>query len=104
MDLEYAWEKFYDGVRGMATSTGTLRERIHDAYTGGIMLLEAKDLPPELRPKLDELHQRLTSGTPKGAEGEITAAIEELDDEAVDDVAGLIVTLFDELVARRQDE
>ncbi len=103
MDLEYAWEKLYDAVLGMAKSPAALRERIRDAYVGGIMLLEADDLPPELRPRLEELHHRLTSGTPKGAEGTIAAAVEALDDEEVVDVAASIVALFDEVAAFRHD-
>ena len=44
----YAWEKFYAAVKTMASGTGSIHQRLADAYCHSLIRLNEKDIPASL--------------------------------------------------------
>jgi len=103
MSLEYAWEKLYITVRNLASGTGSIQERLANAYlSGGYILNLAKgdDLPPDLLPSYEAINERMTRTPPQGDEGSIVASTRQMSDEEAVKVAERIVDLFNEVAHR----
>lgn len=82
---EYRWprEKFEQAVAYMATSSGSLQDRLLLAMTGPFVAMRAELLPVDLRTEWDRLHGRMTAMEATGDEGDYAATILNLsDDEA----------------------
>ena len=97
MSRDYAWEKLYVAVLGMARSEAPLRDRLADAYASSIMRIEDADLPPDARNDFFEIQQALTRVEAKGDEGSISASAAALSDSEVHDLIGKVVDLYDRM-------
>lgn len=64
MEGNYAWEKLHVAVLILAGGTGTLRERLEDAYLSSLSRLRPeKHLPwPDLRQSFEDLMQEMAPG------------------------------------------
>ncbi len=61
MSISYAWNKFYLAVEGMASGTGTLQERLTNAFAYHLPLVRDENLPEDLRERFHALKQRADS-------------------------------------------
>jgi hypothetical protein len=98
MAIDYAYEKMFNAILRMVTSSHSLQDRLADAYVHHIASIEpARDLPPDCihlyRAISDTLVRQL------GAEEEaIVAAAAEMPESDAVDVAHAVMRLFDEVV------
>ena len=94
----YAKEKIGSAVHILATGRGGIKQRIWDAYMQFHPLRET-DFPDDLKPKWNELHDRLTSEEPSyDSKGEVTNGrvqntLNKLTDDECVEIAELIVDL-----------
>src|SRR5262245_48894597 len=88
-DLAYAYEKFSCAVHAMATSEGTLRERVLEARVHLSPVAE-EDLPSDALRDYRTLLARMTWAEPKADEGTIAATFALISDAEVRQLARLI--------------
>ncbi len=53
---------FFTAARTLACHTGSLQERLADAYADHLLTVTMSDQPPELQPSFRELEERLNRG------------------------------------------
>ena len=56
--------QFFAASRALACHTGSLQERLADAYADHLLAVVSQDLPAELQPSFRELEERLNRGQP----------------------------------------
>lgn len=90
-----AW-KMRAAIETLATSTGTLQERLADVYRSHLMPLDQMghewDFPPDLRDEKALIDQWMTSAPTRG-EGTLRATVEKMPDEEAVRIAEAIVAL-----------
>ena len=59
-ELAHLATQFFAAARALAWHTGSLQERLADAYADHLLSLTGDALPPELQPAFRELEGRLT--------------------------------------------
>jgi heptaprenylglyceryl phosphate synthase len=78
MARDYAWEKLFNAVLGMARSERSLHERLKNAYWDHIMHIKPDDLPDdEARETLAQIGRQINSSTPV-SDSEVRALIEKI--------------------------
>lgn len=92
----YGWEKFYCAILTLASS-GSLPQRIIDAYTFSIINLKKEDIPEPLQEKFEELTEMLTRKSPIRDEGSVSATVNSLDELELKEAAELMVSLYDSI-------
>jgi hypothetical protein len=100
MSLSYTWEKFHVAVSSLASGTGSIQERLCNAYTYSLMLLEVHkpdDLPAEMRDDFEQIVRELTAVEPVGSEGSVQASTNAMTDLKASEIAEKIVSLYDEI-------
>ncbi len=103
MSLEYAWEKLYITVRNLASGTGSIQERLADAYISGGYILglgTQNELPTDLQPSYAAINRTMTRVPAQGDEGDIVATTRQMSDDEAVEVAEQIVDLFNEVAHR----
>lgn len=93
--LAYAWQKTYFAVRGMATGGGSLQQRIGEAFTSSLCLLNRENVTPDIFHRVGEVKLRLTCVPAKAGEGNVTATIAAMSDDEARSIAEEIVDIFD---------
>ena len=80
--LDYACEKFSDGVNTLAVGIGPIKERLVDAYANSVMRAPAPVLgvDPELDARIGRLHERMTARDEVGGEGKVLASVNAMTD------------------------
>ena len=91
---------FFAAVVTLACHTGSLQERLADAYADHLLPVVASDLPAELQPVFRELEERMTATGGDASDDPFRAAAEELSDEDVRRMIERIVALFGRLAVR----
>lgn len=93
MDGRYAWEKMHAAVHTLATGTGSLRERLEDAYVSSLILLRPDHHFPwsDLRQRFENLAQELAPN------GRFDLALGTWPDDDLQRIAGNIVSLYDRI-------
>jgi hypothetical protein len=61
---------FFTAARTLACHTGSLQERLADAYADHLLTVTMSDLPPELQPSFRELEERLNRGPEADADSD----------------------------------
>ena len=86
MGAEYAHEKFGDAVRALATTRGSIKERLVDAVNFITSINTETDVPEDLVEAFNDFVQRMTSaGSQISDEGKIQTTVGEMtEDEAVE--------------------
>ena len=102
MALDYAWEKLSASVSTLTEGTGTIQQRLRDAYSQ-FMRLQAEDLPPVLWAKYTAIDQQLTRIPAAGDEGTLMATTSVMSDEEARQIASDMFWLYD-AVARLYGE
>jgi hypothetical protein len=105
MSLDYAYEKFWSAVVGMAQSKKKLRERIEDAYVYNIIHVQEADVPQTYRNDFRRLKEMVTYRAPRHpGEGAVRATTQQMSYQKVDEAARLITHLFDGICAAKHEE
>jgi hypothetical protein len=87
---------FFAAACTLACHTGSLQERLADAYADHLLQVVANDLPTELQAAFRELEDRLTAAE-VGGDDPFRAAAEQLDDDDARAMIERIVVLFGRL-------
>ena len=95
---QYPNEKLMVAIDVMATTEGSLRDRIHSGWMS-FHTLQAKDFDGELKSKFVELHDALTAAGPvmsgeDVAVGSVQNTLTHASDEEVRRIADMIASLY----------
>src|SRR5579872_2835899 len=108
MSFDYAYEKFFLAIMGMAQSKKKLRERIEDAYVYHPIHVRNEDIPDNYRSDFRSLKELMTSRPARFPyEGRVRATTQQMSPRQLEDAARLIVGLFDAVTVayhERQDK
>ena len=91
--------QFFAATLALACHSGSLQERLADAYADHLLQVTAHELPSELQPVFRELEERLTTSADE-ADDPFRAAAEQLSDEEACAMIERILVLFGRLTAR----
>jgi len=92
----YTWEKLNNTISILATGNGSVQERLIDAYTSSLMLLEPDDLPIGLQKEFSQLQESLTNVEASyPGEGRIHATIMQMDAIKVKEIVEQIFSIYD---------
>lgn len=98
MSLSYTWEKLHVAVLILASSTGSIQERLCDAYTSSLIRLhEPNDFPKDMRNDFEEITRELTAVEPSGNEGSVQASTNAMTDIKASTIAEKIVSMYDQI-------
>src|SRR5690349_7852324 len=98
MNVDYAYEKFYAAIMGMAQGKKKLRERIEDAYLYHIIHVREELLPKHYCSDFQKLRQLVTCRPARHPyEGTVHATTQQMSPRELEEAARLIVGLFDSL-------
>lgn len=97
MSRDYTWEKVHAAVVGLATSIGSLQERLGDAFVGSLMHVEPDDLPASLRQDFARLDEALTRHEAEGDEGSVMASVARMSEEEARQLIESVVSMHDTL-------
>jgi hypothetical protein len=95
--MPYAWEKFNSAIRTLA-STGTIQERLADAYRLNLGFLDPDKMPKNLQEEFKKLGEDLTRVPQKGDEGSVAATTATMTDDEAREHIGSIISMYDEVV------
>jgi len=104
MDLSYSWEELYEAVLGLAQGTGTVQERLIDAFVDHLLKLKSSDLPSELQEEFTRLLEDVTWTAAQGDEEVLRAAVRAMDEEAAQNLIDRIVCTYDQIARRDPDD
>jgi len=93
--------QFFAAARTLATHTGSLRERLADAYADHLLQVMSSDLPEELQESFRELEGRLNGEDGEEDDDPIEAAAAKLSDEDVHKLIDVILVLYGRLASAR---
>lgn len=103
MSLSYTWQKLHAAVLILASGTGTIQERLCDAYVDSLIRLhDPNDFPLEMRKDFEAIQKELTAVPPSGNEGSAKASTNDMTDDKASEIAEKIVSMYDEIT--RMDE
>ncbi|MDQ3811894.1 MAG: hypothetical protein M3336_16550 [Chloroflexota bacterium] len=93
--------QFFAAARALALHTGSLQERLADAYADHLLAVTMGDLPVDLQPALRELEERLNRPDILAPEDDdpFQAAARELTDAEVVALIDAIVLVYGRLAA-----
>jgi hypothetical protein len=90
---------FFAATRALACHTGSLQERLADAYADHLLAVAADDLPPELQPVFRDLEGPLNAADEDEDDDPFRAATQRLSDAEARALIERIVALFGRLAA-----
>ena len=95
----YAWEKLHTAVLTLAQGTGSLRERLEDAYISSLMRLRPDHHFPwsDLRQRYTDLTEEIAPG------GDFRTALARWSDYDLQRIFGDLVGVYDAVARRRGD-
>jgi hypothetical protein len=91
-----AWEKFQGATLSLARS-GSIKDRLVDAYRNHLAEVSEDELPRELREQFRSVSQRLTCERPLRGEDAVRATTRKMSTDEADHVAWAVVRLFSAL-------
>jgi hypothetical protein len=97
------WEQLEGAVLTLARS-GTIKDRLADAFRNHLTHLSADALPDALRTDLRACHDALTRERPLRGEDAVRATVRKMSNEEADEVACRIVRLFGAIKHESQRE
>ena len=95
----YAWEKLHIAVLILAAGTGSLRERLEEAYVSSLIRLHSKYQFPwnDIRRDFDDLMQEIAPAR------DLTVALSRWSEEDLRRIAEGIVSLYDRVLRKTID-
>jgi hypothetical protein len=101
--MSTTWEQLESAVLTLAHS-GTIKDRLADAFRNHLAHLSADDLPVALGADLRACHDALTRERPLRGEDAVRATVRKMSNEEADEVACRIVRLFGAMTHELQHE
>ena len=86
--------QFFAAASALACHTGSLQDRLADAYADHLLQVVAGDLPEELRDVFREVEERMTASVDESSDDPIRAAAEQLSDDEACAIIERILALF----------
>jgi hypothetical protein len=93
--LHDAWEKLYKGLRLLVGDTGSLQDRLCDAYCQELHLLNVSGVPKDIQEDFRRFHEAITREQPTADEGSAKATIDKMTTEEATELAYAVVSMFD---------
>ena len=101
MSYAYVWEKFFATVDRLASGNDSIQERLINAVTFNLLILQNNDFPEDdLREEYEKLVGELNKEQAVGEEGTLRATIEKMPLEESSKIASKIVSMFAEICER----
>lgn len=91
--------RFFAAVMTLSCHSGTLQQRLADAYADHLLSTTADELPPDLRPVFKAIEVRMNAVEPEGDDDPFEAATRRLSDEEVTELIERILALYGRLAA-----
>jgi hypothetical protein len=101
--MSTTWEQLEGAVLTLARS-GTIKDRLADAFRNHLAQLNADDLPDALRAEFRACHDALTRERPLRGEDAVRATVRKMSNEEADEVACGVVRMFSALTHQAQHE
>lgn len=95
--LDYTREKLWAAVAILAGSTGTVQQRLANAYESQLIRLTPDDMPMDMRETFAEIEARLTAVEPVGDEGRAYATTAVMDEIEAALIAESLVSIYGEV-------
>src|SRR5687767_10126908 len=95
--LRYLGEKLFSATLSMARDTGTLQQRLANAYLGSLRNLKPADFPADLQRPFMHIVNSLSGSRFPVTDEAVFAATAQLDDEQAGKVIEQIVSLYDDV-------
>ena len=89
--------RFFAAARALACHTGSLQDRLVDAYADYLLAVSSEELPAELQPSFRELEEQLNRADPADDEDPFQAAARELSDDQARALIERILVLYGRL-------
>jgi hypothetical protein len=91
--MSTTWEQLEGATLSLARS-GTIKDRLADAYRNHLALVNADDLPEGLRAEFRACHDALTREPPLRGEDAVRATVRKMSIHEADELACSVVRLF----------
>lgn len=91
---------FFAATVALGCHTGSLQERLADAYADHLLQVVASDLPAELQPVFRQVEEQMTAVTDDLSDDPFRAAAAQLSDDEACAVIERIIALFGRLAGR----
>lgn len=91
--MDTAWELLESAALTLARS-GTIKDRLADAYRNHLAQLDAEDLPESLRPLVRGCQSALTRERPQRGEDAVRATVRKMSVEEAEQLACTVMRLF----------
>jgi hypothetical protein len=101
--MSTTWEQLESAVLALARS-GTIKDRLADAFRNHLTHLSADALPDALRADFQTCHDALTRERPLRGEDAVRATVRKMSNEEADEVACRVVRLFGAMTHELQHE
>ena len=95
--MSTAWQQLEAAALTLARS-GTIKDRLADAYRNHLALVNADELPEGLRAEFRSCHAALTREVPLRGEDAVRATVRKLSSHEADELACSVVRLFAAMV------
>ncbi len=95
--MSTTWEQL-EGAALSLVRSGTIKDRLTEAYRMHLALIDAEELPENLRAPFRACHEALTHEPPLRGEDAVRATVRKMSNQEADEVASSVVRLFIELV------
>jgi hypothetical protein len=83
-----------EGAALSLARSGTIKDRLTDAYRNHLALMNAEELPARVRDEFLACHDALTRERPLRGEDAVRATIRKMSDREANDIAGSVVRMF----------
>jgi hypothetical protein len=101
--MSTTWEQLEGAALTLARS-GTIKDRLADAYRNHLSLVNADELPEEVRGEFRACHAALTRERPLRGEDAVRATVRKMSNQEADELACSVIRLFTAMVREsRQD-
>src|ERR1700683_4368022 len=98
-----SWEQFEGAALALARS-GTIKERLTEAYRNHLALVNSDELPDALRAPFRACHDALTHEPPLRGEDAVRATVRKMSNHEADEIAANVVRLFAALLRESSRE
>jgi hypothetical protein len=95
--MSTAWQQLEAAALTLARS-GTIKDRLADAWRNHLSLVNAEELPEGLRAEFRACHAALTREAPQRGEDAVRATVRKLSSHEADELACSVVRLFAAMV------
>jgi hypothetical protein len=98
--MNTAWQQLEAAAMTLARS-GSIKDRLADAYRNHLSLVTVEELPEGLRAELRACHEALTREPPLRGEDAVRATVRKLSSHEAEELACSVVRLFAAMVRER---